>query len=148
MAGVGPPMAGRGDVRDSKADLPTYIYDYLLKKGKQDLARALLHSDLGVKVRPRTKTSPGSREVNGMDDSGDLDSKDQLPLANITLEHLPETSFLQEWWSVFWDLWHASKPKPGVAPGSASAQYFNHSEVSSQSTFNNCSASCQSNHDL
>ena len=126
MAGLGggrPAMPpGRSD---PKTNLPTFIYDYFLKKGKLDLARAIYESDMGVNTRPRIKTSPGAREVNGIDDSTAIDSKDQLPPADL-MDHLQDASFLQEWWCVFWDLYNASR-KNGSGP---SSQYYRHSEVS------------------
>lgn len=122
MANTGPPaarpqpvkqetMGPMGNDMDPKTSLPTFIYDYFLKKGKLDLASALLKSDLQVNTRPRTKRSPDGREINGGDSAMDSDPKlDSIPEANIA-EQLPNESFLQDWWFVFWDIWSAGKNK-------------------------------------
>ena len=132
MAGVGAaagrPQPGKqeGNPKDGYTELlPTFIYDYFLKKGNTDVARAILHSDSGVKTKPRTKTSPGGRDVNGVDEM-DRDSKDSLPLPDV-MEALPDDAFLQQWWRIFWDMWAAGK-KPGAANGMA-GQYLHHQQV-------------------
>lgn len=122
-----------GHTRDVKDSLPTFIYDYFIKKGKPDLARAIYEGDLGVKVKPRGKASPPGREVNGIDDPASMDAKDQLPQADI-VEQLPDASFLQEWWWAFWDLWNASK-KGGSGP---SAHYIRLAEVWPECFFCKC----------
>lgn len=120
------PMGTSG--MDPRTSLPTFIYDYFLKKKKYDLASALLNSDLGVSTRPRTKRSPDSRDVNGnADNAMETDSKlESMPEASIT-EQLPNESFLQDWWCVFWDIWSAGRNKNTTGP---SAQYLNQSTVS------------------
>ena len=132
-AAAGRPHPGKTDSmpKDPKTDLPTFIYDFFLKKGKHDIARAILSSDLGVKVRDRAKTSPGNREVNGVDGSIDLDSRDGLPAPDIQ-EQL-DGSLLQDWWYVFWDIWDNSRKSnmPSAPRGAGqSSQYLQHSQVS------------------
>ncbi|KAI9722149.1 MAG: hypothetical protein M1828_004831 [Chrysothrix sp. TS-e1954] len=117
------PMGG-APIKDPRDDLPTYIYDFFLKSGKLDLASAILKSDLGVKVKPRGKTSPGS--VNGVDDS--MDSKDnKMPNADLPATQLLESSFLQEWWTIFWDFWAVGKGQMKQNP--MASQYVNRQQL-------------------
>ena len=60
-------------------NLNTYIYDYFLKRGYHDCARALVQDEsIKINTDSGTKTSPGSRgDVNGVDgDSMMVDGKD------------------------------------------------------------------------
>lgn len=110
---------------DGNGNLSTFIYDYFLKKGKVELANAMLgHADLSVQTRPRQKKSPGSG-VNGVDEM-DMEHKDEIlkkietmPEAAIQ-DQLPRQSFLEDWWCVFWDIWSAGKNRR-ASP--AAAQY-------------------------
>lgn len=121
---------------DPKTQLNTYIYDYFLKNGQTDLARALQQSDLQILTsQPQSRTSPGRRETNGLDDMMDADTNedllkrtDGLPPAKIPPSCTDE-SFLYDWWCLFWDIWHAQRSKTGK-PGSAQSQYLAQTQVS------------------
>ena len=131
MKGDMGPMGG-AQIKDPRDDLPTYIYDFFLKSGKLDLASTILKSDLGVKVKPRGKTSPGS--VNGVDDG--MDAKEnmrKMPDADLpATQLLPDSSFLQEWWTVFWDIWAVGKGQMKQNP--MASQYVNQRQVSAAIT--------------
>jgi hypothetical protein len=116
-------------------NLNTYIYDYFLKRGYHDCARALVQ-DESVKLNtdPSPKTSPGSRrdDVNGMDTDGMMtDGKDEkmkiphdLPRPNLPNE-IP-SSFLLDWFSLFWDFFWAQRKKTN---GGDIRQYLQHNQV-------------------
>ena len=98
--------------------LNTSIYDYFLKHEQYDCARALKNSSLEVKTKP-PKGSPGrGQDVNGMDDHSGDDSKDNtdkmpadLPAAmGTSIQH--DTSFLLDWFSLFWDMFFAQRKAP------------------------------------
>lgn len=149
MTGIGPPAGGPPAMNndpsgaanaqpflDPKTQLNTYIYDYFLKNGQTDLARALLQSELQVSTNPvQTKSSPGRRDVNGQDENMDADLKDDsqkradgLPTAKIAA-NCPGDSFLYDWWCLFWDIWNAQRPRNGKAATVAS-QYLSLTQVS------------------
>ncbi len=126
-------------VNDStKALLNTYIYEYFLRHGMYECARAILTGDNQVKVQ---KDSPGGRRDengnllgNGLgDDPMDTDSKDDLdakrpddlPAPNVPMP-LPDSCFLYEWFCLFWDMFNAQKGKGGNVPVN---QYVNHTQV-------------------
>ncbi|KAL5585684.1 hypothetical protein FOVSG1_013376 [Fusarium oxysporum f. sp. vasinfectum] len=102
--------------------LNTYIYECFLRYGMFACACAILNTDK-VKVQ---KHGPGSRHGenknllgNGLcDDPMDTDSKENmeskrrenLPTLNVpTLS--PDSSFLYEWFCLFWDMFNAPKSK-------------------------------------
>ncbi|ETS00990.1 hypothetical protein M419DRAFT_112214 [Trichoderma reesei RUT C-30] len=101
--------------------LNTYIYEYFLRHQMYDCARSLLNSDQQVNVN---KEAAGRREngsgMNGVDDPMDTDSKDdgdsKLP-DDLPPPKLPmpasDTSFLYEWFCVFWDIYTARGGKGG-----------------------------------
>ncbi|KAI1628983.1 hypothetical protein EDD37DRAFT_30971 [Exophiala viscosa] len=100
-----------------KAQLNTYIYEYLLKLGHYDIARSLLREEkFDVRTKPPVKQSPGRRkdaEVNGVDaDAMDTDLKDDIPDDIPRPVHASDSStpgfgFLFEWFSIFSDLFTA-----------------------------------------
>ncbi|PON28529.1 hypothetical protein TGAM01_v202376 [Trichoderma gamsii] len=112
--------AGR-QVQDQRSTLNTYIYEYFLRHHMYDCARSLLASDQQVNVN---KEAGGRREngnaMNGVDDPMDTDSKDdsdsKLP-DDLPPPKLPmpasDTSFLYEWFCVFWDIYTAPRAKNG-----------------------------------
>ena len=122
--------------------LNTYIYDYFLKEGLYDCARALLASDQPPNVN---KGSPGSRRDennnllgNGVgDDAMDTDSKDDvdskrpsdLPLPILTAQS--DTCFLYEWFCLFWEvLVSQRKIGSGSNPQNPQVnQYIQHAQV-------------------
>ena len=122
--GGGIPMMGHGapgggprpqmPINESqRSQLNTYIYDYFLRNGMYDCARALYQSDQTMKV---IKESPGRQ--NGADDGDDGEAKDDidkqrpddLPRSDVPRE-CPESCFLYEWWCLFWDMFNAQRTK-------------------------------------
>jgi hypothetical protein len=114
-------------------NLNTYIYDYFLKRGYHECARALVQ-DESIKINTDNgpKTSPGSG-VNGIDgDSMMTDGKDgekikipdDLPRPNLPNES--NSSFLLDWFSLFWEFFWAQRRK-----GSQNdvRQYLQHTQV-------------------
>jgi len=137
---VAPPGAPRQlpASEQTRSLLNTYIYEYFLRSGMFECARAMLNSDAQVKVQ---KDGPGSRRDengnllgNGIgDDAMDTDSKDEidakrpddLPAPNVPMP-LPDSCFLYEWFCLFWDMFNAQKGK-GTNPHVS--QYVNHTQV-------------------
>ncbi|KAH8646751.1 hypothetical protein BX600DRAFT_155343 [Xylariales sp. PMI_506] len=129
------PQQAQQQQQPSRSVLNTYIYDYFLKVGMYDLARAMLANDQSINV---LKDSPGRRNENGNgmgngvgDDPMDTDNKDELdkrpgdlPEANVP--STSETSFLQEWFSLFWDMLNGQRQKPGGNP--QVGQYIGHTQ--------------------
>jgi hypothetical protein len=97
--------------------LNTCIYDYFLKRGQFDVARALLQDDsIKLSTNQPLKTSPG--HPNGLDNDASMtDSKDgdklkipdDLPPAIVPMDS--QQSFLFDWFSVFWDIFLAQRKK-------------------------------------
>ena len=117
-----------------KVQLNTYIYDYLLKQGFHDSARALIREDkIQLNTAPNTKQSPG-RQVNGIDDSMDTDSKDDarypddLPRPKVP-DSLPGSSFLFDWYCLFSEMFLAQRQKGKPGQMSITRQYLQHTEV-------------------
>ena len=130
------PAASNGTVKgeplSNRQQLNTYIYDYLLKNEHYGLARAL-QKELPIYAAPQARTSPGRRDVNGIDESMENESKedphkrpDDLPLPSI-LDNT-EGSFLYDWWCQFWDIWSAHRRK--IPPGAPASQYLANAQVS------------------
>jgi len=106
--------------------LNTYIYEYFIRFGMHDCARALVNSDHQVNViRDGVK--------NGDGDTMDTDTKDdiegKLP-EDLPAPRLPSsvdgTSFLHEWFCLFWEMYQAQR---GRAGNSSVLQYVNHTQV-------------------
>ncbi|TQB68858.1 hypothetical protein MPDQ_002660 [Monascus purpureus] len=104
-------------------NLNTYIYDYFLKRGYYDCARALVQDEsIKLNTEPNHKTSPGHRrdgEVNGVDNDAMMtDAKDgdkpkipdDLPRPSLSSES-QQSSFLLDWFSLFWDFFWAQRKK-------------------------------------
>ncbi|KKK19836.1 cAMP-dependent protein [Aspergillus rambellii] len=104
-------------------NLNTYIYDYFLKRGYHDCARALVKDEsIKLNTEPPIKTSPGHRrdgEVNGIEgdammtdgkDGEKLKIPDDLPRPNLGSEG-QQSSFLLDWFSLFWDFFWAQRKK-------------------------------------
>ncbi|OAR02455.1 hypothetical protein LLEC1_00937 [Akanthomyces lecanii] len=112
----GAAAAPRQQLNDNQRGvLNTYIYEYFLRYGMFDCARSLLASDQQVNV----KDAKNGNAVNGAgDDTMDTDSKDDID--SKTPEDLPapklpmpasDTSFLYEWFCLFWDIYNAQRQK-------------------------------------
>jgi hypothetical protein len=123
---------------DLKRRLDTYIYDYFLKNGHHEHARALYRDDsIKLNTHPHTKPSPSRRrdaEMNGIDENAmDTDSKDEV---NKIPDDLPkpdvpdnaQSGFLYDWFGMFNDIYGASRnKKPDDA--SPAAQYLQQTQV-------------------
>ena len=143
MGGV--PMMGNGSTiprNDMGAspdgminNLNTYIYDYFLKRGYHECARALVQDEsIKLNTEPPVKMSPGHREVNGVDSEsimsdvkgGDkLKVPDDLPRPNLPSEG-QQSSFLLDWFSLFWDFFWAQRKKGN---SNDVRQYLQHNQV-------------------
>ncbi|TPX08085.1 uncharacterized protein E0L32_010285 [Thyridium curvatum] len=125
----------------NRALLNTYIYEYFLRYGMYDCARAMLSSDQQIKVH---KDSPGGRRDengnvigNGVgDDAMDTDSKDDidkrpddLPAPNIPTP-AADSCFLYDWFCLFWDIFNAQKGGKGAS--NQVNQYVNHAQQQSR----------------
>lgn len=121
-------------------NLNTYIYDYFLKRGYHDCARALVQDEsVRLNTEPPTKASPGHRrdgDVNGVDadpmltDSKDGDKlkiPDDLPRPNLPND-TQQSSFLLDWFSLFWEMFWAARRKGQTAEAK---QYMQYSQVCS-----------------
>jgi hypothetical protein len=135
--------APRGDpnanVQDSMVvRLNTYIYDYFLKRGYHDCARALVQDEsIPINTSPASKSAPGHRrdgDVNGVDPDGMLaDSKediksripDDLPRPNLNGDP-QQTSFLFDWFNLFWDIFWAQRKR---GKSDDVMQYIQHTQV-------------------
>ncbi|KAJ5935717.1 Transcriptional activator somA [Penicillium verhagenii] len=118
-------------------NLNTYIYDYFLKRGYHDCARALLQDEnIKLNTDSGTKPSPGNRrdDVNGMDgdammtdgkDGEKIKIPDDLPRPTLVGESL-QSSFLLEWFSLFWDFFWAQRKK---GSNHDVRQYLQHTQV-------------------
>ncbi|KAF3359401.1 hypothetical protein VDGD_05618 [Verticillium dahliae] len=120
--------------------LNTYIYEYFIRNNMYDCARALLGSDAQVNVHKdspnRRRDENGNVLGNGLgDDPMDTDSKDDMDKLsdNLPAPKLPmpasETSFLYEWFCLFWDIFHAQRAKGGNGPVN---QYVSHTQQQSR----------------
>ncbi|KAL9001011.1 MAG: hypothetical protein Q9169_000495 [Polycauliona sp. 2 TL-2023] len=89
--------------------LNTYIYDYFVKNQRYDCAKAMLKCEIPLKTTKRKHDG----DINGAgsmhtDSKDDLESKfpDDFPLP--ALPASPQgTSFLSEWFGLFWDVFFA-----------------------------------------
>lgn len=121
---------------NQRSVLNTYIYEYFLRYGMYDCARSLLSSDQQVNV---SKDGAGHRRdengniINGLDDPMDTDSKDDLDAklpSDLPPPKLPmpasDTSFLYEWFCLFWDIYNAQRVKGGNGTVN---QYVAHTQV-------------------
>lgn len=118
-------------------NLNTYIYDYFLKRGYHDCARALVQ-DESIKLNTDSaKSSPNQRrdgEMNGVDaDAMMTDGKDgerikipdDLPRPSVSSE-CPQSSFLLDWFSLFWDFFWAQRKRGN---SNDVRQYLSHTQV-------------------
>lgn len=106
----------------------TYIYDYFLKHGFYESARALVRDEkFQISTTTNTKQSPG-RQVNGVDDM-DTDSKDDvripddLPRPSLGGPDPSGNSFLFDWYCLFSDVFQAQRTKGKPGQPSAIRQY-------------------------
>lgn len=139
QAGIPGPRQAQMPTDSQRTLLNTYIYEYFIRNNMYDCARSLLNSDQQVNVLKdgpnRRRDENGNLLGNGLgDDAMDTDSKDDmdsklpndLPAPKLPLP-ASETSFLYEWFCLFWDIFHAQRAKGGNGPV---AQYVSHTQVS------------------
>ena len=116
-------------------NLNTYIYDYFLKRGYHECARALVQDEsIKLNTEPSVKASPSQHEVNGIDNDsimsdvkgGDKKIPDDLPRPNLPSEG-QQTSFLLDWFSLFWDFFWAQRTRGN---SNDVRQYLTHNQVS------------------
>lgn len=138
-----PPAAsssGSNSQSDLKRRLDTYIYDYFLKNGHHQHARALFRDEsIKLYTDPSTKASPSRRrdgEMNGIDENAmDTDSKDDV---NKIPDDLPkphvvdnaQCGFLYDWFGLFFDIYGASRNKK-ADDSTTAAQYLQQTQVCS-----------------
>lgn len=131
---------------NQRSVLNTYIYEYFLRYGMYDCARSLLSSDQQVNVNKEganRRRDENGNLINGMgDDPMDTDSKDDLD--NKHPDDLPQpklpmpasdTSFLYEWFCLFWDIYNAQRAKAG---NGTINQYVAHTQVCLPPTIARC----------
>lgn len=119
-------------------NLNTYIYDYFLKRGYYDCARALVQDDsIKLNTDSSVKASPGHRRdgvVNGVEgdammtdgkDGEKMKMPDDLPRPNLASEG-QQSSFLLDWFSLFWDFFWAQRKKGN---SNDVRQYLSHTQV-------------------
>ncbi|EEP77257.1 OefA protein [Uncinocarpus reesii 1704] len=114
--------------------LNTYIYDYFLKRGYIDCARALVKdSNVPMNTAAPSKFNHRDGEVNGVDldamatdSNDDMKAKvpDDLPRPNLNGD-MQQTSFLFDWFNLFWDVFWAQRRK-GKSP--EAMQYLQHTQ--------------------
>ncbi|KAL2205554.1 hypothetical protein CC79DRAFT_1050950 [Sarocladium strictum] len=119
---------------NQRTHLNTYIYEYFIRYGMYDCARALVNSDQPVNVQKDGAGNKGN--TNGTtDDAMDTDSKDDIDSKlpeDLPLPKLPiasESSFLYEWFCVFWDIYNAQRLK---GPNNTVNQYVAHTQQQSR----------------
>ncbi|KAM0347428.1 hypothetical protein ACHAPU_004949 [Fusarium lateritium] len=125
---------------NQRSVLNTYIYEYFIRMGMYDCARSLLSSDQQVNVLKdgaNRRRDENGNLINGVgEDSMDTDSKDDIDSKlpeDLPPPKLPmpasDTSFLYEWFSVFWDIYYAQRAKSG---NNTINQYVQHTQQQSR----------------
>ncbi|KAF6839014.1 SOM1 protein [Colletotrichum plurivorum] len=121
--------------------LNTYIYEYFLRNQMFDCARSLVNGDHQINVTKdgsnRRRDENGNLLGNGLgDDPMDTDSKDDIDAKlpdDLPAPKLPmpasESSFLYEWFCLFWDIFNAQRTKGGSGPVN---QYVSHTQQQSR----------------
>lgn len=123
---------------NQRSILNTYIYEYFIRMGMYQCARSLLESDQQVNVLKdgaNRRRDENGNVINGVgDDPMDTDSKDDIDSKlpeDLPPPKLPmpasDTSFLYEWFSLFWDIYYAQRAKSG---NNTINQYVQHTQVS------------------
>ena len=125
---------GDGERPDLKRKLNTCIYDYLLKNGQYDVAKALHKSSLGLETQPKPPQKVPDTDVGGEDSKDDIDTKKppDLPYPK-DVPSGTESSFLLDWFQLFWEMWLA--PRNKSTPDAH--KYLEHTRVSSLLTVPN-----------
>lgn len=115
---------------DMKAKLNTCIYDYLLRNGEGDVARALKNSSLTIQTVQSPPQRKNNGEDNGEDTKDDLDTKKpvDLPWPADVPAGATDNSFLLDWFQIFWEMFWAQR-KDGPKPGPSTTAYMNYQRV-------------------
>ena len=112
--GATPRPGGEPDEPEYDARLNAYIYDYFIRSGNFDCARAVFKSE--VRLNPPLRGTDG--DINGTDENTmHTDSKDDMGSKRPSDLPPPSVdgqgaSFLLEWFSLFWDVYFAQRKKP------------------------------------
>ncbi|KAI0973894.1 hypothetical protein F4678DRAFT_486497 [Xylaria arbuscula] len=142
MAMMGNNALAAGQVQrppeNNRANLNTYIYDYFLREGMFDCARAMLNSEQALNVHKNPRRDENGNAIgNGLgDDPMDTDNKDDLDAkrpSDLPAPNVPNGSdscFLYEWFCLFWDMLSAQRNKGGVSPHVS--QYVAHTQQQSR----------------
>jgi len=120
-----PIMGNISNTKRPSEQLNTYIYDYFLRNGHFQAARAMLESDLKLSTGPAQKYSPKNRP-NGVDS---MDAGDELPTPLLPQNQMADNSFLMDWWVQFWDIFQATRNRAQTGPTKGN-QYITHTRVS------------------
>lgn len=110
----------------SRQKLNTYIYDYFLKNGNYDVARAICKA---VDLDLDAKQSPNRKDINGVTDSMDTDIKDEKKPDDLPSPNVPNASdgsFLYDWWYQFWECFNAQH---GRGNNAQTAKYLSNVQV-------------------
>ncbi|KAF2820239.1 hypothetical protein CC86DRAFT_305239 [Ophiobolus disseminans] len=118
----GTPIMGNVPMQKRPSEqLNTYIYDYFLRNGHYQAARAMLESELKISTGPLQKYSPKQRP-NGAES---MEAGDELPAPSLPSNQMADNSFLMDWWVQFWDIFSATRSRAN-APPTKGTQYINH----------------------
>jgi hypothetical protein len=110
--------------------LNTYIYEYFVRYGMFECARAIFQNDPTIKVNKDSTR----RDENGLgDDPMDTDSKDgidrkrpdDLPAPDVPMP-APDSCFLYDWFYLFWEMFNSQK---GKGHSLQVNQYVQHTQV-------------------
>ncbi|KAL5604259.1 hypothetical protein BROUX41_002237 [Berkeleyomyces rouxiae] len=106
--------------------LNTYIYDYFIRFGMHDCALPLVkNSDYHVQTVNDENRNNNEDNSDG-DNKEDVKSRGDLPDPSLPMSS--ETSFLLEWFAVFWDIYGASRGNTkNINP--FVSQYVNHTQA-------------------
>lgn len=110
----------------SRQKLNTYIYDYFLKHGNHEVARVILKT---VDLDLDHNATPDRKDVNGVNDSMDTDSKDIKKPDDLPSPNVPSASkgsFLYDWWHQFWECFNAQH---GRATNTQTAKYLSNVQM-------------------
>ncbi|KAL8827485.1 MAG: hypothetical protein Q9191_003161 [Dirinaria sp. TL-2023a] len=122
--GATPRHGGEPDDFDFEGRLNSTIYDYFVKSGNFECARALMKSE--ARLNPPLRAIDG--DVNGTDEDSkdDMGSKRPSDLPPPS-DPSPGSPFLLEWFSLFWDVWNAQRKKPSASTQAMS--YVQHTQA-------------------
>lgn len=119
VSNIGTPSSAPPTQKDVRTKFHTFIYDYFLKTQRYDLARAILNQMEVDTSSGQSKPSPNRKEVNGVNDSSDPDSKEDMKkpddLPNAQVPPPDDSAFLYDWFCQFWDLYEAQRQKGSTA---------------------------------